>query len=157
MGWGAIRWPGGVSGNFYLEAPGNTYLDTNGGNPLPIIWDDTTEVATPDASFVHYDPGISLTFIQVLQEVTFTGGYAFVDWPGTMDPGSVTVDLIFFEDEFTEITRITTVGGGLGNVTATVTSPITVPAGGLVRLVMTETSDYTTLSIYGEMSLDWTA
>lgn len=147
-------------GSLYIEAPDNTYLDTNAGNDQALIWDETTQ--SGETAQVFYDPGISLTYIQVDEDVTFLAGdgstsYVLVDWPGSVSADSVTVDLIFYEsDGTTVIDQFTAVGGGLGNVTPYVTNDVVVPAGGLVRVLMNST-DAVTLSIYGELYLEWDA
>lgn len=166
MGWtlGRVGWGSLASGDYFIEAdPTNTYLTSETGLAQGVIWDDTTQ--TGGGAFVEYDPGISLTFVQVLQDVTFlndgvaaNGAYAEMRVSSGNIPVGMQIDLIFFADEFTEITRFTDTSTNPFAVNLSVfqDTDVDVPAGGLVRVEVTNTgSAVPTFSYGGELSLSW--
>lgn len=149
-------------GTFYMDAdPTNTYLDTiNTGNPQGVIWDETTQVGTLTA--VNYDDGVSLTFIQVLEDITVQPdgaeffGYADVIFSPTAPLGTVSLDLIFYDDTATEITRFTGTNTGSTSVVGLhIDTTVTVPAGGSIRLEVTF-SGAGTFTYGGDIELGFT-
>ena len=160
--WAGVCGWGGTEGVYYMDGdPTNTYLTTNVGNPQSAIWDEAGQ--TGDLTVVKFDDSISLTFIQVLEDVTFLEGdgtsyYGYVNWAGSLAVNTVDLDLIFYSDLVTEITRFTaTNSSGSGDLSVFVASPVVVPAGGLILLETTIDPVPSTVTYQPTVELLWSA
>ena len=154
--------------DYYIEAdPTNTYLSTNTGNRQSLIWDDSTQTGE-DPGVLYYDSGLSLTFINAVTNVIllpydstgFDTGYAFIYWDVPLGLGDVEGSVIFSRPDLVEVSEFTATNTVIeeGDATSLIVlfpSAVIVPSGGSVRVALRHSGSPTTLTVGGELSLDY--
>lgn len=152
-----------AEGFLILEASDNSFF--GGADPQSIIWDETTLSVTGTPG-ITYDDDISLTFLQVTENLTVhpdgtdvvTGtiwGYVDIDWDLTAAAGVATADIVIYSDAFTEIARFTDTNTATNTVAVFIDEPVSIPAGGLVDIELAFSSGATrTVSAF--LELGWT-